>query len=140
MALKDKYFTISEAAQELGVTRQTISRWVASGRLPAEKVGRETLIEKTQLQRYGDDSLSRSIMAKFAGRFTRYLREKHGYTNEDAIQLLGTKQWGTGLEFSVTKKDGTCEKVSVDIGKIEVGEDRHVSFEIKGVKKEKLKR
>ncbi len=140
MALKDKYFTISEAAQEFGVTRQTISRWVASGKIPAQKIGRETLIEKTQLQRYGDDSLSRSLMAKFASNIIRYLREAYGYTNEDVIQLLGTKRWGTGVEFSVTKKDGTCEKVSVDIGKIEVSEDRRVSFEIKGVKKKRLKR
>ena len=140
MALKDKYFTISEAAQEFGVTRQTISRWVASGKIPAEKIGRETLIEKTQLERHEDDRLTRSIRGMFASNIIRYLREVYGYTNEDAIQLLGTKRWGAGLAFSVTKKDGTCEKVSVDMGKIEVSEDGLVSFEIRGVKKKRLKR
>ena len=40
MALKDKYLTISEAAKELGVTRQSISRWIKEGRVTAEKIGR----------------------------------------------------------------------------------------------------
>jgi len=52
MALKDNYFTISEAARELNVTRQTISRWVANGRLAGEKIGRETLISRKELFEY----------------------------------------------------------------------------------------
>jgi excisionase family DNA binding protein len=51
MTLKNKYFTISEAARESEVTRQTISRWVREGKLPAEKIGRETLIKKVDLRK-----------------------------------------------------------------------------------------
>lgn len=49
--LADKYFTISQAAKEVGVTRQTISRWITTGLLPAEKIGREKLILKPDLQK-----------------------------------------------------------------------------------------
>lgn len=52
MDLKDKYLTISEAAKELGVTRQTISRWIRDGKLEAEQVGREKLINKKSLERF----------------------------------------------------------------------------------------
>ena len=52
MAIKDQYFTISEAAKQLNVTRQTISRWVSRGKIPGEKVGRETLIKKEDLFKY----------------------------------------------------------------------------------------
>ncbi len=46
MSLKDSYFTVTQAAKELGVTRKTISRWLVDGKLSAEKVGREKLIPK----------------------------------------------------------------------------------------------
>jgi excisionase family DNA binding protein len=46
MALKDEYFTISQAAKELATTRQTVARWIESGNMPAEKVGREKLIPR----------------------------------------------------------------------------------------------
>lgn len=46
MALSDEYFTISQAAEQVGVTRQTIARWIKEGRLTAERIGRECLIPK----------------------------------------------------------------------------------------------
>ncbi len=52
MAIKDEYFTISETAKELGVTRQTISRWVAKGKITTEKIGRERLIKKEDIEKY----------------------------------------------------------------------------------------
>lgn len=52
MALKDKYVTVSQAAKDLGVTRQTISRWIRKKYVPAEKVGRVVLIEKKELEKF----------------------------------------------------------------------------------------
>lgn len=52
MALKDKYLTISEVAKELNVTRQTVSRWIREGKIEAEQVGREKLIDKKTIKRY----------------------------------------------------------------------------------------
>ncbi len=51
MVLKDKYITISEAAKEVGVARQTVSRWIREGKIEAEQVGREKLINKKSLAR-----------------------------------------------------------------------------------------
>ena len=52
MAIKDSYYTVSQAAKELGVTRQSISRWLNTGVLSAEKVGREKLIPKIDVYRF----------------------------------------------------------------------------------------
>ncbi|MFC1901727.1 excisionase family DNA-binding protein [Chloroflexota bacterium] len=52
MALKDKYLTISQAAKELKVTRQTISRWTAKKYVPVERVGRVALIKREDLHKY----------------------------------------------------------------------------------------
>ena len=51
MALKDMYYTISEAARELGVSRQTIYRWIADGKVPTEKIGGVMLVEKAAISR-----------------------------------------------------------------------------------------
>lgn len=80
MTLKDKYFTISEAAKEIGVTRQTISRWIADGKISAEKVGRETLIKKKDLQKYHRWKLSEaaadSIIALYTATVADVFREE----------------------------------------------------------------
>jgi excisionase family DNA binding protein len=47
--LKDRYMTISQAAKELGITRQTVSRWIREGKIEAEQVGREKLIGRENL-------------------------------------------------------------------------------------------
>jgi excisionase family DNA binding protein len=52
MALKENYLTISEVAKELKVTRQTVSRWIRDGKIEAEQVGREKLINKRSLTRF----------------------------------------------------------------------------------------
>jgi len=80
MALKDDYITITEAAKQLKVTRQTISRWVAKGYVPGEKIGRETLIKKKDLQKYHRWKLSEaaadSIMALYTATVGDVFREK----------------------------------------------------------------
>jgi excisionase family DNA binding protein len=86
MALKDRYFSVSQAAKEIGVTRQAIHRWIASGKIPAEKVGRETLIAKKDLYKYYRWKLSEtaadSIVSLWLGIAEDYCREK-GYLTEN---------------------------------------------------------
>lgn len=57
MALKDRYMTISEAAQTLETTRQTVSRWIVKGDIPIEKVGREILIDRNDLISLYDEKM-----------------------------------------------------------------------------------
>ncbi len=43
----DSYYTVSPAAEVLGVTRQTISRWLRDGTLNGREVGRKVVIQRT---------------------------------------------------------------------------------------------
>lgn len=56
MAIKftEKYFTTSEAAEELGVTRDTIKNYCNGDnpRLKAEKVGASWMIPLSEIRRY----------------------------------------------------------------------------------------
>lgn len=80
MGLKDTYFTISQAAKQMGVTRQTISRWIEEGKFPAEKIGREVLIKKDDLRKYHWDKLTEmaaeNILAIYKAFLKGYYREK----------------------------------------------------------------
>jgi len=70
--LKDKYTTISEVAKELKVTRQTASRWLSTGEIKTEQVGREKLIDKKSLERF-----LRKKVEKIVGKYTTFI----DYTN-----------------------------------------------------------
>jgi excisionase family DNA binding protein len=61
MAIKDNYYTISEAALVLGITRQAISRWIKEGKLDAESLGRVKLIEKEKIRKIKYESLKDEI-------------------------------------------------------------------------------
>lgn len=50
--LKDEYLTLGQSAEALKVTRQTIARWIKSGKIKTERVGREVLIHKSELGKY----------------------------------------------------------------------------------------
>jgi excisionase family DNA binding protein len=46
------YYTVAEAAQQLGVSHSTVWRWIEAGRLPAYRVGPKTIrIEERDLAR-----------------------------------------------------------------------------------------
>ncbi len=67
MALKDNYLPIQQAAKELGVTRQTISRWIAKKHVPAERVGGVTLIKKDDLGEFYKLRLVDAVTASVVG-------------------------------------------------------------------------
>ena len=46
--VSDNYFTVNQAAKYLGVSRQTVSRWLKLG-LPHDKVGKMKLIPRAVL-------------------------------------------------------------------------------------------
>lgn len=49
--VRDMYFTIGNAAKELGVTRMTLWRWMQSNKLQGYRLGREIFIEKADIER-----------------------------------------------------------------------------------------
>lgn len=109
MALKDNYITITQAAKQLGVTRQTISRWVAKEYVPAEKIGRETLIRKKDLYKYRRWKFSEvaadSIINLYRVISEDYCREM-GYLKEGQHVTVIDATKGAGYaETKLTKED-----------------------------------
>lgn len=48
----EDYVLIPVAAKELGVSRQTLWRHVDAGRLPAERIGRDFVIKRSDLDAF----------------------------------------------------------------------------------------
>jgi excisionase family DNA binding protein len=117
MALKDKYITVTEAAEMAGVTRQTISRWIVEGHLIAEKIGRHVVINKKNfgdyLRRQDAYRMAAQIIRGLAGR----IQHEYNYTKEDKINFLKLDSAKDIFHFSVVRKDGTHEEVSVSVSR-----------------------
>jgi excisionase family DNA binding protein len=107
MALKDSYVTVSQAAKEMGVSRQTISNWLAEGKLSAEAIGREKLIPREQLVSVGREYWS-SIIS-----FSLYtgLWEFLGYKPKEVFvkRLFGDEP----AQATVVKPNGKVEYVEI---------------------------
>jgi excisionase family DNA binding protein len=119
MGIKDNYYTLSEAAKELDVTRQTVFRWIKDGKMPAEKMGRETLIEKSVVieQRLKN---SQDFMKAMIGWFlvaddSKLVREQLSYDADDIITMLDADKY----VFLITRKDG--RKEIAEVGSIWIG-------------------
>ena len=114
MALKDNYYTVSQVAQELNVTRQTIYRWIKNGNLKGEKIGRETLVEKSEVFRYKDEKVGNWLYEIFNITLerTKYkiIREQLGYDDTDVIERMGDY---TSLNYIVFRKGKDAEIVSI---------------------------
>ena len=111
MALKDNYVTITEAAKKLGVTRQTISRWIAKKYVPVERVGRAALIKKKDLQKYQQRKLSEAAADSIMKLYTA--------TIYDIFQEEGRIKPGYHVEFAEDGDDNVIhlsneEKAKVD--------------------------
>ena len=109
MALKDKYFTISEAAEELKVTRQTISRWITQGNIPSEKVGREILIKKKDLYQYRFKRLSEVVADRI---LDLYIAAAEDYSREKGYINANTPTWHVEFVDEHTDADGIVHRFS----------------------------
>lgn len=48
--VKEKLITVREAATEYGRNMETVRRWIWSGKLPAQKLGNQLFIKRSDLQ------------------------------------------------------------------------------------------
>ena len=46
------FMTHSQVAQRFGVTRESVWRWVKQGKLRGERIGRDTLILRSEVDKY----------------------------------------------------------------------------------------
>ena len=49
--VQEKFFTYAEAAKALGISKVSLWRWIRDGKLETYRIGREVLIEKTEVER-----------------------------------------------------------------------------------------
>jgi len=125
----------------MGVTRQTVSRWINEGKFTAEKVGREVLIEKKELTRYMLEQGVTEFASQIVNDIIERVRKKYKYDDFDIVKFLEFDQRKT-FSFSVMRKDGTLEIVSVDISQAEPLDSRGKLYLVYGfkVKIEKIER
>lgn len=114
MALKDHYLTISQTAELMRVTRQTVSRWVANGQVPTEKVGRETLIDKAALLQYRQASLAENVASQIVQiilqAYREYIVEK-GYVTNGCI-MEGIKAGKKHIGVKIIESGG-CRTINL---------------------------
>ncbi len=83
MALKDTYFTISEAANELNISRQTLYRWIADSKIATEKIGGVILVKKDDVRAYVDLPTRMAVFAWGIKEARPLASEEYNYTSED---------------------------------------------------------
>ena len=52
----EKYYTLSEVSEILKVSTTWLRKWIKSGRLPAQRIGRPLYVSETGLQQYIENS------------------------------------------------------------------------------------
>lgn len=144
MVIKDLYFTISEAAKELGVSRQTIYRWINDKKIPTEKIGGIVLIEKIKIQERKTQSERESFTQLVGNYMTEEFKKQFLTKDTDDIEVLPDEEGF--LVFKITNKDGTQKKISIGgaLVKVYIGRDENAPFirgvELSDIKDEPLKR
>ena len=108
MALKDNFLTITQAAEKMRVTRQTISRWIAEGKLSAEKVGREKLIPKHEIITLEKQQWAPLIAWKELAALREFL--DYEPVGAEVIGMLGI---GQPLQATVTTPTGEKEYIEI---------------------------
>jgi|GEM_PF-4340502 len=122
MALKDSYLTISQAAENLKVTRQTVSRWIAEGKLSAEKVGREKLIPRQDVESFG----MQRVAPIFSLILSTGLKSGLGYNpTEMRIEGVVGKE---PLRATVINDKGEVELVEIEVVKGKTGIYNEIRF------------
>ncbi len=103
MAIKDDYYTLSEFARLLDVTRQTVSRWLKVGQITGERIGRQVFIPKSEFDKY-EDRFQKRIAEYFINEMAKAIRETFKHPPEDKIEFQIYD--GEHVIFRVTRKDG----------------------------------
>lgn len=108
MALKDTYFNISEAAVYLGVTRQTLSRWITEGKIAAERVGNAILIDKNHIYDYENQRALGTISSAIIKLVANRIRQEFNLGKDVTLKFIDYKD--AKFTFLITEADGTKQE------------------------------
>jgi len=87
---KDELVSVREAARQCGRNMETIRRWIWGGKLPAQKLGNQLFIKRSDLASYCRETATK-----------QYQAEKKEDFLERAIRLRNKIRARTGTEFDV---------------------------------------
>jgi len=139
MVIKDLYFTITEAAKELNVSRQTIYRWITDGKISTEKVGGIVFIEKNTIRDYARKKSYEAFSQMMDMQLEDTVRRKLGCNSEDKIkEIKADKNYVS--TYIITHNNGTSEKVNIKDIEVIMGLNKEEGlrvrdFVLKGVKR-----
>jgi excisionase family DNA binding protein len=83
---KEKFITVREAAKECGRNMETVRRWIWAGKLPAEKLGNQLFIKRSDLASYCRETALKYRAEPEAG---RDLIERAGALREQIRARIG---------------------------------------------------
>ena len=72
---KREYLTVKEAADILGISRIAVFKKIKTGVLPAEKIGRNYAVPKSELKDFIPSKLSEDLKGRIAEGVERVVRE-----------------------------------------------------------------
>jgi excisionase family DNA binding protein len=114
MPLREDYFTIAEASKFLGVTRQTVSRWIKGGRFNIEKVGRQILIDEHDVLELQGNILG-SLIIRTIKYLNIYLINVCGEYEDDAVIKFKKVVDNNVFQFTVLKADKSVDTINIPI-------------------------
>ncbi|OGL74605.1 hypothetical protein A3C96_02135 [Candidatus Uhrbacteria bacterium RIFCSPHIGHO2_02_FULL_60_10] len=74
------FYSTSELAKKIGVTRTTVFRWIKEGKLKAERVGRNYIIPEDELERIAPQTESQEQKNKELGEAVKKVVSEYGET------------------------------------------------------------
>ena len=86
--VKDELISVRQAATECGRNMETVRRWIWSGKLPAEKLGNQLFIKRSDLQAFC---------------------ERYKITNQQTISLLEFLEKARVLREQIRRRTGNFD-------------------------------
>ena len=126
MGLREKYYTLSQAAKVLGVSRNKITRSIRKRHVKEEQFGRLRFILKNDVEelrkRYIFEDFQEALIAQ-----TIYaIRMTCSYTSEEKIEKRGLVEGK--LVFSVVVGNVQQEEIRVPIDEIRISEFKDAGY------------
>ncbi|MCX6006140.1 MAG: excisionase family DNA-binding protein [Chloroflexi bacterium] len=131
-----RYCTVSEAATRLKVTRQTIYRWIADGRIKTEKIGREMIIEKTEISNIIRNVWMASVRDEIHRIVNDFFIEKVRLTSWEVEPDTTANNFGFTIKFEepfifmITWPDGKRQRLPFRMDAIHVNKDGHIDLDV----------
>ena len=115
MPLREDYLTIAEASKFLGVTRQTVSRWIKEHKFSVEKIGRQMLLDTSDVVEFQTAILGSTILNLIKFLATQHIRYSDAYWGNDVTIKFKKIIDKNVYQFTVLKADKTVDIINYPV-------------------------